>query len=53
MPTGRIDADVSIIPTDGGTMVTVLAENAGVIGISVSVIDFDPNPGVPMNNIVA
>jgi hypothetical protein len=48
-----VDADESIIHTDYGLVRTVIAESAGLIGINISVVDFDPDSGVPMEYLVA
>jgi hypothetical protein len=48
-----IDTDESIVYTNYGAVRTVIAEHIGLIGISISVIDFDPNPSVPINYLVA
>jgi hypothetical protein len=34
-------------------MRTVVAQEFGLIGINISVIDFDPDSGVPMDYLVA
>ena len=53
IPTSTIDADEFIVHTDYGTMRTVVAQEFGLIGINISVIDFDPDSGMPMDYLVA
>ncbi len=48
-----IDAEECVIDFDDGTVRAVVAEHFGLIGISISVIDFDPNPGMPVDYLVA
>ena len=53
IPASTIDTDEIIVHTDYGMVRTVIADNLGLIGINISVIDFDPDSGVPMNYLVA
>lgn len=48
-----IDAEECVVDFDDGAVRTVVAKHLGLIGISISVIDFDPNPGMPVGYLVA
>jgi hypothetical protein len=53
IPASTIDADEFIIHTDYGAVRTVVAQEFGLIGINISVIDSDPDSGMPLNYLVA
>jgi hypothetical protein len=48
-----VDADEFIIHTDNGSVRTLCAQEFGLIGINISVVDFDPDSGVPVDYLVA
>jgi hypothetical protein len=51
--TGTIDADEIIVHTDYGSVRTLCAQEFGLIGINISVIDSDPDSGMPLGYLVA
>ena len=53
IPASAIDADEIIIHSDYGSVRTLCTQQFGLIGINISVIDFDPNSGMPVDYLVA